>query len=98
MFSRRRWGREVGGVSKTNTGPAIWVSDMRAKGLKREVEKRPGGRLPHTRRIANNMHISIQRCTILPGNAKNKRIIGHDSSKHIAPVKTSVIFYRNAPF
>lgn len=29
--------------------------------------------------------------------SQDKRIIGHNSSKHIAPVKTSVIVYRNAP-
>lgn len=87
-----------GSVPWANADPAIWVSDMRAKGLNREVEKRQGGRLQLTKWIANNTHISIQRCTILPGNGQDKRIIGHDSSKHIAPVKTSVIFYRNAPF
>lgn len=38
-----------GGIPCTNAGLAIWVSDVRAKGLKREVENRQEGRLHHTK-------------------------------------------------
>lgn len=55
------------------------------------------GKLRHSQWKASNMHISIRRCTTLLGKKQNKRAIWHNSSKHIALVKMSVVFYRNVP-
>lgn len=44
IFLKKEIGRDWGSVPCTNASPAIWVSDICAKGLKREVEKRHEGR------------------------------------------------------
>lgn len=47
---------------------------MYAKGLKREVEDKRAGRLHCTKQKANNMYISILRCTTLLGKSKTKEL------------------------
>lgn len=88
-----------GSAPCTNASPTIWVGDMRAEGLKREVEKRHEGRRLQPHQVKSKQYaFQHPKMDHSAGESQDKRIIAHNSSKHIVPVKMSVILYRSAPF
>lgn len=88
-----------GGSVPCTAIPAIWVGDMHAEGLKREVEKRHEGRRLQPHQVKSKQYAyQHPKMDHSAGKNQDKRIIAHNSSKHIVPVKMSVILYRSAPF
>lgn len=98
---RLSWSKGWRGLSHGHSAFPSWLATYMQRDIKkvREVERKGGWKAsPHQMKSKQYAYQHPKETYHFAGKNQDKRIIWHNSSKHIAPVKTSVIFYRNAPF